>query len=402
MVCPVYRESGSEVHTARGKHHLGEVIDSEKISPVYEDLFSQCLLCGRCSQVCAREIDTPLSVVRARSGFSTFYGQHGYVKFLARKLLNHPSWINFLASLGSRTAEKLKGVLPQESGLRLKLGLFQQELIGSRSEVNSARLFSTGEGKTITYFPGCVSRYLYQGIMDKTAEVFSRAGSGLLLPEGLECCGMAAWAAGDLKGARQLAMRNIEVLEKQEGRIVVTCGSCFHQLHQLSELFEDSGWKKRAENVGQRLVMLSQFLNDHPITKTGQDSTAQTKKRIFYHDPCHLLTVEKAVDGPREVLSRIPGVELVELEGGPSCCGHGGLFSLGAPELSENIRHRLVDGILNLKPDIITTSCSGCLMQLRMGMLERGAGVEVLEFAELLSRLTSDRHGSDQRRGEQE
>jgi len=390
VVCPVYLESGREPHTARGKHHLTEVIDHDKITPVYEELFSQCLLCGRCNKVCVRELDTPLAVVKARSGFSTFYGEHGYAKFLARKLLNHPSLFNSLSVIGRQTAPLLAATLPRDSGLRLKLGLFQHKDESSSDVPLPITSVSPMAGKEITYYPGCVATHLYSGITKNSCRMIKRAGFESLVPEGLGCCGLAAWAAGDIQGARRLARRNIEVLEKQKGEIVVSCGSCFYQLGELGGLFDDPEWTERAEQVGQRLVMLSQFLASNPVFPDKSDNESVKQIRIFYHDPCHLLTGNKVVDEPRQVLARIPGVEIVELEDGPRCCGHGGLFSLGAPELSEKIRTKLIDKILQLQPDIITTSCSGCLMQLRMGIMAAGSGIEVMDFSQLTADMTGD------------
>jgi len=387
VVCPVYQESGREAHTARGKHHLAEVIDQEKIGPVYEELFSQCLLCGRCKEVCVREIDTPLAVVQARSNFSTFYGEHGYTKFLARKLLNHPSLFHSLAALGRKTADMLAASLPRESGLRLKLGLFQQKRRMSHHEVLPKHPVSVTSRETITYYPGCVSSYLYPRIIQDMSGILAQTGFVLFLPEGLGCCGLAAWAAGDIDGARQLAKQNITALERTKGEIVVSCGSCFHQLRKYAELFDDPDWSRRAEKVGLRLRMVSQFLVCYPLPQSRPSDQSAKKIRLFYHDPCHLLTGERVVDEPREVLARIPSIELVELEDGPRCCGHGGLFSLGAPELSEKIRKKLVDKILQLQPDIITTSCSGCLMQLRMGIMAAGSEIEVLDFSELMAAI---------------
>ncbi len=274
--------------------------------------------------------------------------------------------------------------------MRLKLGLFRHERHTSHPKVLPKHPVSSTNEKTITYYPGCVSTYLYPRIIEDIDRIINQTGFEIFLPEGLGCCGLAAWAVGDVEGARQLAKQNIEVLEKQKGLIVVNCGSCFYQLSKLTQLLDDPDWSRRAEKVGQRLRMLSQFLGSHPFPQTRLKDQPKKRVKVFYHDPCHLLTGKGVVDEPREVLARIPTIELVELEDGPRCCGNGGLFSLGAPELSEKIRSTLVGKILQLQPDIITTSCSGCLMQLRMAIMAAKSRVEVLEFAELIAAMTGD------------
>jgi len=90
---------------------------------------------------------------------------------------------------------------------------------------------------------------------------------------------------------------------------------------------------------------------------------------------------------PRRVLASRPYLELLELPDGPQCCGQGGLFHISAPEISAMIRDVLAAKVLALAPDVITTTCSGCLMQWRVAVEAAGAGsrVRVLHLAELLA-----------------
>ncbi|MBU0664160.1 MAG: 4Fe-4S dicluster domain-containing protein, partial [Proteobacteria bacterium] len=130
MVCPVYRVTGQEAHTARGKIHLTQIPELPGKGVVFEDIFSKCLLCGACSAVCPRGIDVCREVVQARSAFPAVYGAHGYKKYLARKALAHPELLAPLRVLGRAGAEFVSKYLPEESGLRLHLALFQQEVEG--------------------------------------------------------------------------------------------------------------------------------------------------------------------------------------------------------------------------------------------------------------------------------
>ena len=81
-VCPVFRASGNEIYSARGKQHLAEVFKDQQPGPVFEDIYSKCLLCGACSEVCPQHIDISDEVIEARSTFSELYGEHGYQKYL--------------------------------------------------------------------------------------------------------------------------------------------------------------------------------------------------------------------------------------------------------------------------------------------------------------------------------
>ena len=68
-VCPVFRASGNEIYSARGKQHLAEVFKDQQPGPVFEDIYSKCLLCGACSEVCPQHIDISDEVIEAAQRF---------------------------------------------------------------------------------------------------------------------------------------------------------------------------------------------------------------------------------------------------------------------------------------------------------------------------------------------
>lgn len=136
---------------------------------------------------------------------------------------------------------------------------------------------------------------------------------------------------------------------------------------------------------------MSQLL-DTRLCQEGAEapcSASGRRLRVFYHDPCHLRHGLKITREPRNLLRRFEGVELLELADGPQCCGSGGLFHLGAPELSAMIRDDLAARVLALAPDVITSSCSGCLMQWKSAVAAADRRTPVLHLAELLLSLAT-------------
>jgi len=391
-VCPVYRASGNEIHSARGKRHLAEVFEGEQPGPVFEDIYAKCLLCGACSQVCPSNLDITGDVVAARADFSMMYGEHGYQKFLARKALDHPELLGAARVLGGRAADILFGRLPAGSGLRLRLAMFGgPSSLPEQDNVILPRGRATRGETELVYFPGCAARYLYPDIIDNVQELLQSYGYELKIPDGLGCCGLATFASGHPDEARQLARKNIRLFEQGDGPILVSCGSCFAQLAGYKGLLEeDPDWKARAELVSERVVEISCFVERllQDQDSAALESGSGQRLRVFYHDPCHLRHDRDITAEPRSVLRRLPGVELVELPDGPQCCGQGGLFHLGAPELSARIRDDLATKVLELQPDVITTSCSGCLMQLKTAMAAASSDVPVIHFAALVNKRT--------------
>ncbi len=386
-VCPVFRASGNEIYSARGKQHLAEVFKDQQPGPVFEDIYSKCLLCGACSEVCPQDIDISEEVIEARSTFSELYGEHGYQKYLARKALNRPELLGAARVLGKSAADLLFKRLPPASGLRLRLALFAQSPAPDEVLVSPVREAHTGGAAgELTYFPGCAAQYLYPDIIRTVSEVLNRQNYTPLIPGGLGCCGLASLAAGKKDEARKLAQKNIKALELSDGPILVSCGSCFAHLAAYTKLLaDDPVWRTRAQLISERVVEISVFLESLLQDETIERDEAVKTLKVFYHDPCHMRNEAGITEEPRKVLASLRGIELLELEDGPQCCGQGGLFHVGAPELSAKIRDNLAEKIITLHPDLITTTCSGCLMQLKSAMAALEENIPVVHLSALVN-----------------
>jgi glycolate oxidase iron-sulfur subunit len=385
VVCPVYRVTGQEAHTARGKIHLTQVSVLQGQGTVFEDIFSKCLLCGACSAVCPRGIDVCQEGVDARAAFPAIYGGHGYEKYLVRKALLHPEILSGMRVLGRAGVDFLSKHLPHESGLRLRLALFQHEVADGIATPVITPDTQNRQNGPLTFFPGCAARYLFPEIATSCGSLLESLGWTLQAPGELSCCGLAAFSAGDRQEARRCAENNIVILEQSRGPILISCASCYAHLCSYGKLFDDdASWRDRAEKVAIRLVEFSQFLDRYLPQRNLRQVERAATMRVYYHDPCHLRFGLKIVQEPRTVLGRHPGVELLELPDGPECCGQGGLFHVGAPKISAMIRDSLAARVLAMNPEMITSTCSGCLMQWRLAVAAAGSRVKVVHLAELL------------------
>ncbi len=381
VVCPVYRVSGNEAHIARGKLHLLDVLGLHEGGKEFVDIFSACLLCGACTAVCSRNIDITAELVQARSAFSSHAGPHGYEKYLLRKLFDSPAGLKSGAVLG-RTAEKLLAPrLPKDSGLRIRLALFSGEDPAPAGKGRGRQ----NSGEKLSWFPGCTAQYLFPNVASSCEILLADHGYSLIAADGLACCGLAALAAGDVESARKNGRKNIRALESTEGDILVSCASCFAHLQHYPKLFaDDPGWEVRARTMAGRLREISAFLAS---SATGSRERSGRQIRVFYHDPCHMRFGASGTDQSRKLLAETGRAEIVELADGPRCCGQGGLFHIAYPEIAKDIRDRLVADVLDLCPDFVTTSCSGCLMQWRQGLAAAESDVKAVHLADLLKQL---------------
>lgn len=390
-VCPVYRITGRESHSARGKHHIIERLAAAERTAAYDDLLSKCLLCGACQEVCARGLETPARVVEARRERSRLTGI-SFLKYLSCKALANPSLLAGLLSVGASVNRLLAGRLPEESGLRLRLAALAPETV-TLPEAGYLDLISSGTPPlrkrsgaepTCAYFAGCFANHLQPEAGMATDLLVERlCGAPPAVPAEQTCCGMAFLAAGNFREAKRLARKNIVAFEGSSLPILTSCASCYAHLIAYPELFSDEpDWLPRAVDFAARLREFSTWFHTMEAARFNVHfHAAGSRRRVLYHDPCHLRFKHRITAAPRELLARLPGVELLELPSGPQCCGQGGLFHVAHPDLSRRICDRLLADFAQRPAPTVVTTCSGCLLQWQQGLARHGIDSPVMHLA---------------------
>ncbi len=370
--------------------HLLTTALAEQPSAIFEDLFSRCLLCGACEQICPRQLPITDIISQARSTFSPFYGPNGLKKAVACTALSHPELLDGLVKAGI-SLQRLHA-LPALSGLRLKLDLLEERTEPSQQTNNDVSPQEEQPTASLSYFSGCVARHIQPSIAEATQTLLSK--SNLLpaqVPADQYCCGLAAWSAGKREQARELARKNIRAFSAPslaDAPIITSCASCSSHLLAYPTLFgEHDPWHGKAVAFADRVREFTSFFDDNlPISPRidTPEHPNHPKQRIFYHAPCHLRFKDKGMSAPRSLLQKA-GVHILEPEEGPLCCGQGGLFHIACPEHSLQIFQQSSKQALAGSPDCVTTTCSGCLMQYQEGLARQGERVKVVHLAVLLA-----------------
>ena len=376
-VCPVFRAEGRDSLTARGRMHLLTTC-ADQPSVLLADIFSRCLLCGACEQVCARQLPITALIVRTRSRFPLLLGPGQFKKAAACIALSRPALLEGLVRTGISLRRILS--LPAESGLRLKLALLEERpVFASPPLVGEA-----AEQADCGYFTGCFARHLQPSIAEATNSLLKDCGLRAHVPAEQGCCGLAAWSSGNIEQAQILAKRNIQAFTETAGPIITSCASCSAHLLTYPDLFgKDDPWQEQAQGFAARVCEFTSFFNEH----LSRDDRAEVL-RIFYHDPCHLRFQPGGMSAPRKLLAKM-GCTVLEPEEGPYCCGQGGLFHIACSDTAAKIFTQSSRQALCGCPDYITSTCSSCLMQYQQGLAAIGETVKVIHLAILLRESSS-------------
>ena len=401
--CPTYVLSMHESEGPRGRVGMARALAEGhlEITPDLVQHELNCLVCDACSAVCPAGVHMdPLQVVlrsalqqaarpswRARLArgvvFAWLFMDMGRFRMLVRLLwLYQRSGLRWLARhlgvlrlLGLGETERL---LPEVAS----------SFVVPRGEHYEAESTSVG-AQAAAFFAGCVMSTALADVDRATIRVLQRAGFAVVNPAQQGCCGALHAHSGDRSRALDLARRNIEAFERVDGPVVVNSAGCGAMLKDYAHHLRDDGaWSQRAAAFSARVRDLSQVVTPERLTPTR--ATASRPHRVVYQDACHLLHAQRISRQPRNLLERVPGLELCEIEEAGLCCGSAGVYNVTNPVQSKQLQQRKVDRLLAVDPSLIVTANPGCLLQLRAGLAERGASVPILvkHLAEVLDEAT--------------
>jgi Fe-S oxidoreductase len=233
----------------------------------------------------------------------------------------------------------------------------------------------------VAYRAGCLLSYdpELRGVALAALKLLRGAGVDVGI-EGRDesCCGGRAYEIGQVGEFTKYAEHNIEAYNNAGvGTVVVSCAD---GLSHLKLLYPRLDIKMNFE-----VLHLVEYL-DRLIQEGRIKFTRKVPMRVTYHDPCHLGRYAGIYDAPRDILRRIPGLELVEMERSREhswCCGAGGGVKQAYPEFSlwaaeERIREAKGTGAAAL-----VTSCPWCERNFKDAVKEYGEDIEVYDIAEI-------------------
>lgn len=399
--CPVYIETLEEPLVARGKISLIENIGEGDgdFNKRFSKILSQCLLCGTCTENCPNGVPADDIIRQARSLLVNDKGLSLPKKAIFQYLLDSTHLMPMLLKGGAALQGLFLKKVPEESGLRLRFPLpylDERRFIPSLAkdsflEVQSGWVRAEKEVLRVGLFVGCVTNYLFPNIGKAAVDVFGRRGISVYIPEKQYCCGLPAFGSGDEETPQSLARKNIEAF-RQEGleKIVAPCASCAAMLKlDYPHLFEDSDpFRPEALAFAEKISDASVVLDRVPDPSPPKKENGKKALKVTYHDPCHLRRKLGIFQEPRNVLKSLPGVEYVEMREANRCCGQGGSFNIANYDLSLKILDKKVQAIEETGADIVTTSCSGCLLQLLDGIHQAGLKKEAKHLVEMVSQAT--------------
>lgn len=302
----------------------------------------KCVNCKACVQVCPRGVEIP-DVMRAIRRVVVEVGAGKIPDSLRISGKN-------LSSAGNPLGEPAEKRTDWSKGLHVK---------------------AFTQGTELLYFACCYQSY------DQRCREVAKATAGLLQKLGVDfgilgdeqaCCGESIRRAGHESYFQRLAQKNVELFNGAGvKKVLVTSPHCYQTFK--------SEYGALGANI--EVVHHSQLLAG--LVRDGKlKFSRELNKKVTYHDSCCLgrcLGNEAIYDEPRQLLSGIPGLELVEMKDNREhalCCGGGSGGLWQDTKKGERFADLRVQQALETGAQVLAVACPYCMVMFQDSVLSSG------------------------------
>lgn len=374
-----------------------EIVDVIKESG--GDAFKRCFQCGLCDTVCpwnrVRNFSMRKLVRQATFGFTEIESEEMWLCTTCGRCPQQcPRDVNQIESgVALRRVATEYGVFPASvKPIRTAIG----SLTGEGNPLGESRKTRGDWGKghsvktftddmEVLYFPGCYPSYdpRSKKVAVATAEILNSAGVDFgILGDKENCCGESIRKTGDEELFKRLAKENIKTfIDHGVKKILVSSPHCYHTFKNEYPEFM----------VNFEVIHISQYLFE--LMNEGRlKFTKGYEKKVTYHDPCYLGRHNGIYDEPREVLKKVPGLELSEMPDyrvDSLCCGGGGGRVWMETQKGERFGDIRIEQAIGVGAESLVTCCPYCITMLEDSRITMGVDekIEIKDITEILQEV---------------
>ena len=242
----------------------------------------------------------------------------------------------------------------------------------------------------IALFISCFNDMLFPQTGRAVVAVLERLGHTVEFPEDQTCCGQMHNNSGYGDHATALMRRFADVFAGAD-TIVCPSSSCVATVRtaypRLAAATGDAALVDSIAALGRKTFEFAEFL----VGRLGvEDVGAYYPHRVTYHSTCNSLRGLKLADAPYRLLSRVRGIDLVELPRAEECCGFGGTFAVKNAETSIAMLTDKLAAIRGTQAEVCTAVDNSCLMHIAGGLSRERSGRRALHLAEILASVEGD------------
>ncbi len=407
--CPTYLETGNENDSPRGRIYLMRAVTDGRLelTETVKGHLDLCLDCRSCETACPSGVQygrliEPFRVEMQQKSKESSGGQNRdwFQKWILYGLFPYPNRLRW-ALAPAKLMQTLKlDQFAERMGLTKllpeRLRRMQRLLPPLKAREPQLPEFLPAIGPKrarVALFTGCVADAMFHHVNWATARVLQANGCDVVIPRNQACCGAIHYHSGAGGPALELARTNADVFHLNDvDAIIVNVAGCGSMLkdygHIASELAsQDKSTSTSLNKFAGKVKDVSEFLAAlGPVAPRGE-----VRLKATYHDACHLCHAQKIREQPRDLLSLVPGLELVPLAESEICCGAAGSYNLTEGKMADQLANRKLKNILATGAESVIMGNAGCSLQIQAALRQAGSSIWVAHPMEILDLSYSGR-----------
>jgi glycolate oxidase iron-sulfur subunit len=392
---------GKEMDSPRGRIYLMDAINTGE-APLAEATvqhFDSCLGCLACVSTCPSGVQYDQLIAATRPQI-----ERNHARSLPEKLLRqfifsifpYPNRMRaLLRPLGVyqksglqklvRSMAFLKTIAPQLTAMESMLPPLSPQAF---EDSIPALIPAQGEKRyRVGMILGCVQRLFNPEVNDATVRVLTANGCEVVVPQLQGCCGALSHHQGQEEQAKTLARQMIDTFaDTGVDAVLINASGCGHTMKEYAHILQDDPeYYDKAKDFVSKVKDVQEFLAEVGLT-VKLSPLKNEPLTLVYQDACHMLHGQKISVQPRQLLRKIPGVQLRESIDAALCCGSAGIYNILKPEVAEELGRQKVENLTNTGAQVIASANIGCYVQISKHLQLQGKHVPVLHSMQLLDR----------------
>jgi len=234
----------------------------------------------------------------------------------------------------------------------------------------------------VDIFIPCFIDQLYPETGFNMVKLLEKAGVEVRYNKNQTCCGQIAFNSGFWDHAKAMGEKFIK--DFKDCRYVITpSASCAGMVRNYyDEMFYNSALHNEYRSLKKHIFEITDFLvNKLEVTDFG----AHFPHKITFHDSCAALREYGLKNEPRTLLSKVSGIELVEMEESETCCGFGGTFSVKNEAISTAMAAYKLEKALNTDAEFIVSTDASCLMHQQGYINKNKLPIQTIHIVDVLA-----------------
>ena len=243
----------------------------------------------------------------------------------------------------------------------------------------------------IGLFIPCFMNELYPDVCKATYKLLKNQGLQIEYPLSQTCCGQPMANSGCSKDIKTLAVNFVNTF-KDYDYIVAPSGSCVSMVkeHYAPFFDNDNDYNK----IKASIYEVCEFLHD-VVKIENINFDFSFPYNVGVHNSCHGHRVLKLASASelnipyesklKNLLNKIPEINLINLKREDECCGFGGTFCVQEEAISVAMGKDRIDDHLESNAQIMTGADMSCLMHMDGIITRDGNPIKVMHIVEILA-----------------